>query len=131
MHDLVEAAREALTDAYMPYSNYAVGAALQTTGGTVHTGCNIEVANISNTVHAEELAVAKAVTEGHTEFAILAITSSAQEGNPPCGMCRQTLAEFCVADFTILVDEGERVAEYTLGEILPDAIAESDLQAEF
>ncbi|ERH01052.1 MAG: cytidine deaminase, homotetrameric [Halonotius sp. J07HN6] len=126
---LVEQARSALTDAYAPYSSYRVGAALRTADGTVVVGCNIENANYSNSIHAEEVAIAEAVKTGHTEFAKLAVTSAARDGVTPCGMCRQTLAEFCDESFPIVCDRGDDVDDYTLGELLPKAISQDTLDA--
>jgi cytidine deaminase len=126
--ELVERAREAFEDAYVPYSEYPVGAALETADGTVYHGCNIENANYSNSLHAEEVAIAEAVKNGHTEFARLAVASGAQDGVTPCGMCRQTLAEFAAADLRVLCDEGDTVAEYALGDLIPNTISLQTLE---
>lgn len=126
---LVEAARGALENAHVPYSNYRVGAAIETASGDVYTGCNVENANYSNSLHAEEVAIAGAVNDGHTSFVQLAVTSAARDGVTPCGMCRQTLAEFCDPDLPVYCDEGEDVASYTLGGLLPNAISEATLDA--
>jgi len=120
---LVAAAREAFADAHVPYSEYPVGAALRTADGGVYRGCNIENANYSNSLHAEEVALAEAVKAGHTEFDRLAVASDARDGVTPCGMCRQTLAEFCDGDMPVVCDEGDAVSTYTLGELLPDTIS--------
>ncbi|WP_284013757.1 cytidine deaminase [Halobaculum litoreum] len=120
---LVAAAREAFADAYVPYSEYPVGAALRAADGTVFVGCNIENANYSNSLHAEEVAVAEAVKRGYTEFDRLAVASDARDGVTPCGMCRQTLAEFCDADLEVVCDEGDAVSTYTLGELIPETIS--------
>ncbi|WP_248903446.1 cytidine deaminase [Halocatena marina] len=128
-HDLIEQARSALAAAYVPYSEYRVGAALETTDGTVFTGCNIEVANYSNSLHAEEVAISEAVASGHREFVRIAVSSSARDGVTPCGMCRQTLAEFCDDDLLVLCDDGDHVNEYTLGELLPETISRGMLEA--
>ncbi|MFB6165403.1 MAG: cytidine deaminase [Haloarculaceae archaeon] len=128
MDALIARAREAQQAAYVPYSEYRVGAALRTADGTVFTGCNIENANYSNSIHAEELALGEAVERGHREFARLAVSSSERDGVTPCGMCRQTLAEFCDADFEIVCDEGDgETTTYTLGELLPNAISRETL----
>ena len=126
MNDLLETARTAVEDSYAPYSEYRVGAAIETADGTVYTGCNIENANYSNSIHAEELALGKAVQDGHREFARLAVASDKRDGVTPCGMCRQTLAEFCDESLPILTD-GEDGTEYTLGELLPATISPSHL----
>ncbi|WP_254769359.1 cytidine deaminase [Salinilacihabitans rarus] len=127
MDDLIEAARDVQDRAHVPYSGYRVGAALETADGEVYVGCNLENANYSNSLHAEEVAVAEAVKNGHRDFSRLAVSSDRRDGVTPCGMCRQTLAEFCDADLLVLCDEGEAVSEYTLGELLPNAITEEML----
>ena len=134
MNDLVDAAREIQQAAHVPYSDYRVGAALETADGTVFTGCNLENANYSNSLHAEEVAVAEAVKTGHRDFRRLAVSSDRRDGVTPCGMCRQTLAEFCDDDLLVICDEGDDtdgdvvVSEYTLGELLPAAINEEMLE---
>jgi len=124
MNDLIEQARDALSTSYAPYSEYQVGAALRVDDGTVFTGCNIENANYSNSLHAEEVAIGSAVRAGHREFDRLAVTSSARDGVTPCGMCRQTLAEFCAEEFVVVCDEGDTTTEYLLGDLLPNAISQ-------
>jgi len=119
MQDLIEAARDASEDAYVPYSEYRVGAALLTADGTLFTGCNIENENFSNSLHAEEVALAQAVKRGFRNFGAVAVSSPERNGLTPCGMCRQTLAEFCDDDLLVLADEGDAYTEYTLGELLP------------
>ena len=127
--ELIEAARSALDAAYVPYSDYTVGAALRTADSTVFTGCNIENANYSNSLHAEEVAIAEAVKNGHREFDRLAVSSGARDGVTPCGMCRQTLAEFCADDLPIVCDEGDdSTTTYTLGELLPATIGPETLE---
>ena len=133
--ELLDAAREATADAYVPYSEYRVGAALLTAEGTVFTGCNVENANYSNSLHAEEVAIAEAVKRGQQDFAAIAVASDARDGVTPCGMCRQTLAEFCGEEFSIYCDEGEEEngnvasSEYHLGDLLPDTISLDTLEA--
>ena len=127
MDELIEAAREALDEAYVPYSDYRVGAALRTDDGTVYTGCNIENANYSNRLHAEEVAIGSAVRDGHTSFDRLVVTSDRRDGVTPCGMCRQTLAEFCGESFPVVCDEGDGTTEYELGDLLPNTITQDML----
>ncbi|PSQ17346.1 cytidine deaminase [Halobacteriales archaeon QS_8_69_26] len=120
---LVEAAREAQEESFAPYSGYAVGAALLTADGSVVTGCNVENANYSNSLHAEEVALGSAVAAGHREFEAVAVSSGERDGVTPCGMCRQTLAEFCGEEFRVVCDlGGDDRREYTLGHLLPDTI---------
>ena len=123
MPELLDRAREAREAAYAPYSEYAVGAALRTADGTVYTGCNIENANYSNSLHAEEVALGSAVHDGHRAFDRIAVSSAAEDGVTPCGMCRQSLAEFCEASFVVVCEGAEGPVEYELGELLPEAIS--------
>lgn len=128
IEDLVQAAREIQSQAHVPYSEYAVGAALETADGPVVTGCNIENANFSNSLHAEEVALSKAITDGHRDFARLAVSSDRRDGVTPCGMCRQTFVEFCDEEFPVICDTGEGIEEYTLGELLPNTITQETLE---
>ncbi len=125
---LIEQARKALEAAHVPYSAYPVGAALETDSGDVFVGCNIENANYSNSLHAEEVALAEAVKTGQTTFSRLAVSSAPRDGVTPCGMCRQTLAEFASDDLEIMCDTGDSVNRYRLGELLPETISEETLR---
>ena len=124
--ELCNAAVRAMAASYAPYSGYRVGAALLTAEGTLFTGCNIENAAFTPTVCAERTAVFKAVSEGCRRFVRLAIAGGRggvlQGGAPPCGVCRQVLAEFCPPEMEILIVTGQDCADrYTLGELLPQA----------
>ena len=130
MDTLLSQARDALAESYAPYSEYRVGAALRTADGTVYTGCNVENANYSNSLHAEEVAVGKAVGNGHREFDRIAVSSGARDGVTPCGMCRQTLAEFCPEEFEIVCDTDDGPRSHTLGELLPETITAAHLGVE-
>lgn len=126
--DLVEAARAALDAAYVPYSEYRVGAAVLTGDDDVFTGCNIENANYSNSLHAEEVAVGSAVRAGHRSIVAVAVASADRDGVTPCGMCRQTLAEFGDDDVPVFCDEGDgEYTEYRLGDLIPDTITPETL----
>ncbi|MCD2199159.1 cytidine deaminase [Halobacterium sp. KA-4] len=120
--ELLAAARDALKEAYVPYSEYPVGAAIETADGEVYVGTNVENANFSNSLHAEEVAVGSAVRDGHRDFAKVVVTSEARDAVTPCGMCRQTLAEFCDDDVPVLCDTGDGFERYTIGELIPDTI---------
>lgn len=121
---LCAAAIEAMGKAYAPYSGYKVGAALLTADGKVYTGCNIENASYTPTVCAERTAIFKAVSEGERDFTMLAVCGG-KDGQlsgafPPCGVCRQVMAEFCPKDMPILMVTGENTYDVcTLGELLP------------
>lgn len=115
---LLQAARTAREQAYVPYSNYRVGAALLGTQGQVFTGCNIENASFGLTNCAERTAVFKAVSEGVREFSAIAIAAD-QTAPWPCGACRQVLSEFAPG-LRVLVTWGEGQTEETsLDKLLP------------
>lgn len=121
---LCRLAADARNNAHAPYSNFKVGAALLCNNGKIYTGCNIENASYGSTVCAERVAVFKAVSDGEKYFSAIAIAGGdLSTGAPPCGSCRQVLAEFCDDSLTVLVvkDGGESFDEYTLGELLPSA----------
>ena len=92
--ELINYAKKAMNNAYAPYSNFCVGAALLTDDGTVYTGCNIENSSFGPTICAERTAAVKAVSEGHRRFTKIAIVSKAGGYTYPCGICRQFLSEF-------------------------------------
>ena len=94
-NDLLVAAEAARHNAVAPYSGFKVGAALETAGGHVFTGCNIENASLGLTVCAERVALWKALSEGEREFTRIAVTSDADTPATPCGACRQLLWEYC------------------------------------
>ncbi len=125
--ELALTAISAMEYAYAPYSGYRVGAALLTASGRVYTGCNIENASYTPTVCAERTAIFKAVSEGEREFAMLAVAGG-KDGDirgafPPCGVCRQVLAEFCPPEMPIILvkDANGNGETHTLGELLPMA----------
>ena len=123
--ELVMEALKARKQAYCPYSGFAVGAALLCADGRVFTGCNIENAAYPATNCAERTAFFKAVSEGRRDFTAIAIVGNkrgeAGDYCPPCGVCRQVMAEFCKADFEILLaKDTENWKSYTLEQLLPE-----------
>ena len=118
--DELKAAAVAMLDrAYCPYSHFAVGAALECADGTVFTGCNIENAAYSPGICAERTAVAKAVSEGHTDFVRIVIAGRSAGFCVPCGVCRQVLREFA-PDIEIICLNGKGEEQvFTLPELLP------------
>ena len=117
--ELKAAAVAMLDRAYCPYSHFAVGAALECADGTVFTGCNIENAAFSPTICAERTAVAKAVSEGHTDFVRIAIAGRSAGFCVPCGVCRQVLREFA-PDIEVICLNGKGEEQvFTLSELLP------------
>ena len=123
--NLIEYAIDAMERAYAPYSGYKVGAALLCADGAVYQGCNIENASFSPTICAERTAFAKAVSEGEREFVAIAVCGG-KDGKieglfPPCGVCRQVMAEFCKPDFKIYLAAPSGYEERTLAQLLPDS----------
>ncbi len=132
--DLCRLAVKARENAYTPYSGYRVGAALLTKTGKVYLGCNIENASYTPTVCAERTAFFKAVSEGEREFTAIAVAGGNGDkidgAFPPCGVCRQVMAEFCGDDFRILTVTGdEAYDEYTLKELLPLSFSPKNLES--
>ena len=118
---LIDMAYQAMEHAYAPYSHFKVGAALVTENGEIFTGCNIENASYGATNCAERTAIFKAVSEGHVKLCRIAIVSSSGEKTPPCGICRQVMAEFMQEDAVIVLADKSGIYEYSLKELLPDA----------
>ena len=117
--ELCKKAQEMLKMAYVPYSHFPVGAALESEDGTVFTGCNIENAAYGPTNCAERTAVFKAVSEGHLKFTRIAIAADTERFTAPCGVCRQVLQEFAPELEVILVNNKGETLELTLKELLP------------
>lgn len=118
---LREAALRALDNAYAPYSNFRVGAALLTRDGHLITGCNMENSAYGLAICAETLAVASAVSQGLTEFDEIAIATEDSEPTPPCGACRQVLNEFAPNIKISSYTRDGKEAVWTLDELLPHA----------
>ena len=117
---LIDLANMARQRAYVPYSNYPVGAALRTKTGRLYTGVNVENAAYPQTMCAERVAIFKAVSEGEKEFEVITIVTD--NGGSPCGGCRQVMAEFGLDTIVILADgTGRLVKETTVKELLPEA----------
>jgi cytidine deaminase len=124
---LIDLANEARRRAYAPYSNYQVGAALRTRSGRIYTGCNVENAAYPTSMCAERIAIFKAVSEGETEFEVIAVVTP--NGGTPCGGCRQVLAEFGLDTVVLIADgEGRLVKETTVSGLLPGAFTPRDLK---
>jgi cytidine deaminase len=115
---LYERAREAAVAAYAPYSRFTVGAALRAAGGSVVCGVNVENASYGLSICAERSAVFAAVSAGHRSFDTIAVHAGADSA-PPCGACRQVLAQFAPALTVVYRREGEIVAA-SLEELLPE-----------
>lgn len=123
---LIDLANEARRRAYVPYSKYPVGAALRTKSGRMYTGVNVENAAYPQTMCAERIAIFKAVSEGETEFEVVAVVTN--NGGSPCGGCRQVMAEFGLDTIVLMANgKGELVKESTVKELLPEAFTPKHL----
>ena len=118
--ELLRIAKEASLNAYVPYSGFPVGAALECDDGTVYTGCNVENAAYGDTICAERCAVVKAVSEGHRSFSRIAIYGEGQGYCMPCGSCRQVLSEFSPDMEVLCAKAGGSYVSYPLTRLMPD-----------
>lgn len=123
---LVERADAAREYAYVPYSNYRVGAALLAESGAIYTGCNVENAAYPACICAERTALVKAISEGERRFSLIVVVTD--NGGAPCGVCRQMLYEFA-PELRVIVADGEGVVQYEtrLNELLAHGFGPSDL----
>jgi len=123
---LIDLANEARRRAYVPYSKYPVGAALRTKSGRLFTGVNVENAAYPHTMCAERVAIFKAISEGETEFEVIAVVTNT--GGSPCGGCRQVMAEFGLDTLVIIANgNGEFKKQMTVSELLPEAFTPKHL----
>ena len=120
MDPLLTAALAARENAYAPFSNFKVGAAVEDSEGRIHTGCNVENATYGLTLCAERVAIFKAISEGVRQFRRVAVAADAPRLTPPCGACRQILWEFCGdVEITLVNPKGE-TATYQLKDLFPE-----------
>ncbi|CAN5726211.1 cytidine deaminase [soil metagenome] len=123
---LVKAARAAQARAYAPYSQFRVGAALESESGEVYVGCNVENASYGLTICAERAAVCAAVAAGAQRFRRAVVVSDADPPAAPCGACRQVLSEFG-RDFRVDAVGPRGTATWTMAELLPAAFGREQL----
>ncbi len=128
LEELVRAARVARRNAYVPYSHYAVGAAVLAKSGKVYSGCNVENAAYPTSLCAERVAIFKAVSEGERELVALAVVTS--NAGSPCGACRQVFSEFAEDDAVIVLAtaRGNRRKKFSMKQILPDRFGPEHLK---
>lgn len=126
---LIKSAIAAKEFAYVPYSDFRVGAALLGADGRIFTGCNVENAAFSPTICAERTAVVKAVSEGCRKFVAIVVTGDKGDYLAPCGVCRQVLAEFCDLEqfIVILANSEEDYKEMKLSALLPGSFGKDNL----
>jgi cytidine deaminase len=121
---LFEAAAAAQRMAHAPYSRFPVGAAILTEDGVVRAGCNVENSSYGLSLCAERNAIGRAVAEGQKRVLAVAVVANTEEPCPPCGMCRQAIAEFAEPGVPVRSrTPGGVVARYTVAELLPHAFS--------
>ena len=123
---LIAEAKRVREFAYAPYSKFAVGAAVLGASGEIYGGCNVENASFSVTNCAERTAIFKAIAAGEGDILELAVVAECAEPIPPCGACRQVIAEFNIPRVLMANLAGD-VKEMTLGELLPGAFSAADI----
>ena len=126
--ELREAAFDAMENAYAPYSNFRVGAAVRTTDGQIVAGCNVENAAYGEALCAERVAIAAAVAQGLRGFEEIAIATDSDEPSPPCGSCRQTMSEFAPDLRVTSYGRNGRQITWRLSDLLPEAFAPNHLR---
>lgn len=126
IEELIILAKNASQNAYAPYSNFYVGAALLTKSGKIFTGSNIENASYGATVCAERVAIFKAISEGEKDFEAIAIYTNSDKLSFPCGICRQVMIEFS-KDLKIILSNDYEKKFFTLNEIFPYPFTNEDL----
>ena len=130
-NELTLNAVEVMNNAYAPYSDFKVGAALLTNDGRVFSGCNIENAAYPAGICAERTAIGNAISAGARQFVKIAIVGGKngeiKDFCSPCGICRQVLSEFCGENFEILLYDGKMVKSYRLKELLPHNFGSDEL----
>lgn len=125
---LKEAALAARQQAYVPYSSFAVGAALLDEKGTIFTGCNVENASYGLTNCAERTAVFSMATKGSRAIVAIAVVADSPTAISPCGACRQVMAEFSQADTPVLLfNLSDETMHTTVGDLLPYGFSQHDL----
>ena len=119
LQDIIKRATDARQCALARYSNFCVGAALESEGGGVYTGCNVESAAYEQTICAERVAIWKALSEGERKFKRLAVVVDTERLTPPCGACRQVIWEFCGDIPVTLANLRGDIETYQMKELLP------------
>jgi len=116
---LITAAKQARENAYAPFSNFRVGAAVRANSGRVFTGSNVENATLGLTCCAERVAIFKAVSEGERGFDAIAVVTDVPGLTPPCGACRQIIWEFCGDVPVVMANLEGKVETEAAGKLLP------------
>ncbi|HEX4522506.1 MAG TPA: cytidine deaminase [Casimicrobiaceae bacterium] len=122
-----QGAREAAHRAYAPYSRFAVGAAVLADDGRIHTGANVENASFGLSICAERSAIFRAVADGGRRIEAIVVYTPTADATPPCGACRQVLAEFGADALIVCCSDGAADRRYRLAELLPQAFGPQHL----
>ncbi|AAZ25923.1 cytidine deaminase [Colwellia psychrerythraea] len=126
--ELLSAAKEAYQRAYAPYSKFHVGASALTTDGDIVNGCNVENASYGLTICAERNCISHAVVQGKQMFKFIMIYTEQDKLTPPCGACRQVIAEFFEQSaLVVAVNHKNDRKIWTVQQLLPDAFTPKDL----
>lgn len=127
---LVDAARVAAQNAYVPYSHFPVGAAVLTEGGDIVSGVNIENASLGLTVCGERVAIQTAAALGHRSILAIAVSAPRAAGTTPCGACRQVMNEFkpAVEELLVLIDCHDSIMVVPFSQLLPESFGPRDLE---
>ena len=123
---LIAEAKRVREFAYCPYSKFAVGAAVLGASGEIYGGCNIENASFSVTNCAERTAIFKAISSGEEDILAIAVVAEGVNPVPPCGACRQVIAEFNIPHI-LMANLADEAKEMTLEELLPGAFSAKDI----
>ena len=122
-----QSAKEAAKFAYAPYSNFQVGAAVLFKNGTIESGCNVENASFGLTICAERNAIAKGISKGAKEIALIVVYTPTPKPTSPCGACRQVINEFGAGcDIESICDGGDTIA-MSSNKLLPQAFGPQNL----
>ncbi len=119
MDSLLRAALDARKNAFAPFSNFMVGAAVEDETGVIHTGCNVENATYGLTICAERVAIFKAISTGARKFRRAAVAADTEVLTPPCGACRQILWEFCGDIEITLVNPRGKTEMFRMKDLFP------------
>jgi cytidine deaminase len=125
---LFQAAKDASARAYVPYSNFRVGAALLGSDGTIYSGCNVENASYGLSRCAEQTAIQKMVSEGVQRFSKAYVYTLASPPSSPCGACRQIMFEFGPDAEVVMVNDKFESRAFTVSELLPAGFGPHDLE---
>jgi cytidine deaminase len=127
---LIQAATEARTKAYAPYSHFHVGAAVQTGSGNIFQGCNLENSSYSASICAERVALFNAYAHGERDVEAIAIVADTHAPCPPCGICRQVILELAGDIDVILANLTGDIRVFKASELLPEAFSDEFLSDE-